>query len=161
MHGHVCGFWILEPFFRRRSKSLFFDRVGPKLRLPLNFGCRSRFRFRCLRRTNIGQNLPRIPNLASDLSGGRQFYVIFRFCDPATLGTAIRFLSFVWEDTAAGGTKPQVSSKIENRRRCLIVGTCHPCGMPFHRRFSDLAKTLRFAWHGANTVLEGSRLTSI
>jgi hypothetical protein len=24
MHGHVCGFWILEPFFRRRSKSLFF-----------------------------------------------------------------------------------------------------------------------------------------
>jgi hypothetical protein len=22
MHGHVCGFWSLEPFFRRRSAIL-------------------------------------------------------------------------------------------------------------------------------------------
>ena len=161
MHGHVCGFWILEPFFRWRSKSLFFDRVGPKLRLPLNFGCRSRFRSRCFRRSNPDQNLLRIPNLVSDLSGTQQFYVIFRSCDSAILGTAIQFLNFVWEDTAAGGTKPQVSSKIENRRRCLIVGTCHPCGMPFHRRFSDLAKTLRFAWHRANADLECSRICII
>jgi hypothetical protein len=102
MHGHVCGFWILEPFSRWRSKSLFFDRVGPKLRLPLNFGCRSRFRFRCFRRSNPDQNLLRIPNLVSDLSGDQQFYVIFRSRGSAILGAAIRFLKFVWEDTATG-----------------------------------------------------------
>jgi hypothetical protein len=140
MHGHVCGFWILEPFFRRRSKSLFFDRVGPKLRLPLNFGCRSRFRFRCFRRSNPDQNLPRIPNLVSDLSGDQQFYVIFRSCDSAILGATIQFLNFVWEDTGAGRTEPQVSSRNPNRRRSLIVCTCNPCGMPVHQFFSDLPK---------------------